>query len=135
MEQGIVCIAQNLFDVLIAISMEEQAQGLMYIEPPAPNMVFAYPEPKINKFWMARTPSPLDIVFCCQGKVSQLHVGQPYSTAIIGDDKPSDLIIEFPQGMVDKCGIKIGHTVELVKPTTTELHKIIAEQHFYFCKL
>ena len=50
METGIICIGLNLFDVFIAISEEEQSKGLMNIDPPTPNMVFAYDKPKINKF-------------------------------------------------------------------------------------
>lgn len=135
MENGTVCIGFNLFDTLLAISEQEQSRGLMYINPPAPVMSFIYDSPRINKFWMANTKAPLDIVFCHQGKVSQLHVGEPFSTEMIGDNKFSDLIIELPYGTVDKSGIKIGHSVGLVKPTSDELHKIFAEKYNLFIKI
>lgn len=129
MEQGYVFIHNNVFPTLLAISAEEQRQGLMYQEWPPPIMSFIYTEPRINKFWMHNTPSPLDIVFCHAGKVSQIHAGEPFSTAMIGDNKFSDLIIELPHGTVDNSGIKIGHAVGLVKPTPEELRQIIAQKY------
>jgi uncharacterized membrane protein (UPF0127 family) len=134
MENGYIYISNNIFPTLLAISETEQQHGLMGQQWPPPVMSFIYTEPRINKFWMHQTPSPLDIVFCHQGKVSQLHVGEPFSTDMIGDNKFSDLIIEFPYGTVDKNNIKIGHSVGLVKPTPEELHKIIAEKYHLFVK-
>jgi uncharacterized membrane protein (UPF0127 family) len=134
MENGYVYIHNNVFPTLFAISADEQSRGLMFQEWPPPVMSFIYAEPRINKFWMKNTPSPLDIVFCCQGKVSQLCYGEPHSTSIIGDDKLSDLIIELPHGVVDSSGIKIGHPVGIVKPSPDELRKIIAEKYYLFVK-
>jgi|SRR5579885_2037277 len=134
MENGYVYIHNNVFPTLFAISADEQSRGLMFQEWPPPVMSFIYAEPRINKFWMKNTPSPLDIVFCCQGKVSQLCYGEPHSTSIIGDDKLSDLIIELPHGVVDSSGIKIGHPVGIVKPSPDELRKIIAEKYHLFVK-
>jgi uncharacterized protein len=135
MEKGYICIGNNIFPTLLAISEPEQQRGLMEQQWPPPVMSFIYTYPRINKFWMHNTPSPLDIVFCHQGKVSQLHIGEPFSTEMIGDNKFSDLIIEFPHGTVDKSEIKIGHSVEIVKPTPEELRKIIAEKYHLFVKI
>lgn len=135
MEKGYIYVHDQVFSTLLAISAEEQARGLMYVDPPAPVMSFIYDHPRINKFWMANTKAPLDIVFCCQGKVSQLHVGEPYSTRVIGDDKDSDLIIEFPRGTIDTTGIKIGYKAGIVQPTPEELRKIIAQKNHQFVKM
>jgi uncharacterized protein len=134
METGYVYIHNNVFPSLLAISEEEQGKGLMGQEWPPPIMSFIYAKPKVNKFWMKNTPSPLDIVFCHQGKVSQICYGEPHSTAVIGDDKFSDLIIELPHGTVDFSEIKIGHAVGLVAPTEDELRHIIAEKYHDFVK-
>lgn len=134
MENGYIYISNNIFPTLLAISEAEQQRGLMGQQWPPPIMSFIYTEPRINKFWMSNTPSPLDIVFCHQGKVSQLHVGEPFSTEMIGDNKFSDLIIELPYGTVNSNNIKIDHSVGLVKPTLKELHKIIAEKYHLFVK-
>jgi len=134
MEQGYIYIHNNILPTLLAISEEEQQRGLMNQEWPPPVMSFIYAEPRISKFWMHNTQSPLDIVFCYKGKISQLHVGEPFSTEMIGDNKFSDLIVELPYGTVDRMDIKIGQSIGLIKPTSEELHKIIAEKYHLFVK-
>jgi|SRR5271155_4798770 len=128
MEQGYIHIANNIFPTLLAISWEEQSQGLMNQEWPPPVMSFVYPYPQVNRFWMKSTPSPLDLLFCCAGKITQICYGEPNSTRMMGDDRPSDLVIELPHGTVCESGIKLGHSVGLVKPTHEELKKIIAKK-------
>ena len=134
MEKGYVYIHENIFSSLLAISEEEQTQGLMYVDPPAPVMSFVYGSPKVNKFWMKNTKAPLDIIFCHAGRVSDIFYGEPYSTSIIGSDRPSDLVIELPYGTVESVGIKIGQTAGLVKPSNDELGKIIAQKTGLFIK-
>lgn len=128
MNSGYIHISNNIFSTLLAISEEEQQYGLMGQVWPPPVMTFVYASPKINKFWMKNTPSPLDIVFCSNGQVTQICLGEPHSTAIIGDDKFSDLVIEFPRGTVVSSDIKLGHHVGVVRPTKAELKKIIIEK-------
>lgn len=134
MENGYIYINNNIFPTLLAISEEEQSRGLMYVDPPAPVMTFIYGEPRINKFWMANTKAPLDIIFCHGGKVSEICFGEPHSTRVIGSNLFSDLVIELPHGIVGSSQIKIGQAVGLVKPTTDELRKIIAEKYHLFVK-
>lgn len=114
MKEGYVCISNNVISTLLAVSELEQSVGLMQQPWPPPVMSFVYDTPKVNKFWMHNTPSPLDIVFCCKGKVTQICYGEPYSTSMIGNNDFSDLVIEFPHGEVDKLGIKIGQSVDLI---------------------
>ncbi len=133
MEQGYIYIHNNIFPTLLAISAEEQAQGLMHQEWPPPVMSFVYESPGVNRFWMKNTPSPLDIVFCHNGKVSEICYGEPHSTKAVGTQL-SDLVIELPHGTVDSVGIKVGHPVGLVAPTLPQLKKIIAEKSRHFVK-
>lgn len=114
MKNGFVSINNNIFEVVLAVSEREQEVGLMNLDAPAPNMAFVYDHPRVSKFWMHNTKIPLDIVFCCNGKVTQICYGEPYSTTMIGDNKFSDLVVELPHGLVDKTGIKIGHPVDLI---------------------
>lgn len=129
MENGYIYIDNNIFPSLLAISDFEQSVGLMKQSWPPPIMSFVYNYPKINKFWMHNTESPLDIVFCCNGEVTQICKGEPFSTKIIGDDKLSDLVIEFPYGTVSSSEIYLSNKVGLVKPTIKELKKIILEKY------
>lgn len=125
MKSGYIHINDNVFSTLLAISAEEQARGLMGQEWTPPVMSFIYAKPQINKFWMYNTPSPLDIVFSNNGEITQICKGEPYSTSSIGDNKFSDLIIEFPYGTVEKADIRIKHKVGLFKPTHEELKHLI----------
>lgn len=134
MEQGYIYIHNNIFPTLLAISVEEQAKGLMYVDPPIPNMAFVYGSPQVNKFWMANTKAPLDILFCHAGEVVQICKGEPYSTSVIGDDRLTDLVVELPFGTAFASGIKLGHKVGLVKPSMDELRKIIASKYNHFVK-
>jgi len=129
MENGYIYVHNNIFPTLLAISSDEQAKGLMFEPYPPPIMSFIYGSPRINRFWMKDTQSPLDIVFCCKGQVSQICKGEPFSTTMVGDDKPSDLVIEFPYGTVKTSDIKLGHSVGLVKPKLEELKSIIAKKY------
>ncbi len=133
MEQGYVYIHNNIFPTLFAISSEEQEKGLMYQEWPPPVMAFIYESPRVNRFWMKNTPSPLDIVFCRDGKVAEICYGEPNSTKVVGSQL-SDLVIELPHGTVDSVKIKVGQTVGLVAPTLSQLKKIISEKSHHFVK-
>lgn len=115
MKTGIVCIGNNVFETFLACSEQEQQIGLMYMEPPTPNMTFVYTKPQINKFWMKNTVAELDILFCNNGIVTQICKGEPYSTAPIGGNEFSDLVIELPYGTVKKLSIKIGSSVTLLR--------------------
>lgn len=128
MNKGYIYIDNNIFPTLLAVSEEEQQRGLMEQSWPPPVMTFVYSSPRVNKFWMKNTPSPLDIIFCSKGKVSQICLGEPYSTSVIGDNKFSDLVVELPYGTVITSGIKLGHQVGVVTPTSDELKKIIVEK-------
>ena len=126
MREGYLYISSNVFPTLLAISEQEQQRGLMEVSWPPPVMSFVYPVPRVNRFWMKNTPSPLDIVFANRGEITQICMGEPYSTAAIGDFKDSDLVIEFPLGTVLSSDIKIGNKVGIISPTKDELKKILA---------
>jgi uncharacterized membrane protein (UPF0127 family) len=135
MESGYIHIANNIFPTLLAISWEEQAQGLMGQAWPPPVMSFIYINAQVNRFWMKNTPSPLDLIFCHQGEVKQICFGEPNSTTMLGDNQLSDLVVELPFGTSYSSGIKLGHQVGLVKPTHDELKKIIAEKYLGIIKI
>jgi uncharacterized membrane protein (UPF0127 family) len=107
-------IGNTEFPTLLAITPEEQERGLMHHkEWPPPVVSFVYGSPRINHFWMNHTPLPLDIIFTCNGKITSICSGIPYSTALIGPNTPSDLVIELPAGSAKEHNIKIGDTVSL----------------------
>ena len=115
MKEGYVYIGENIFSTLIALSEKEQEQGLMWQEYPPPIMSFIYAYPKVNRFWMMNTPSPLDIVFSCHGEITYICQGIPFSMEALGNFIPSDLVVELPQGMVDTLNIKVGQKIGLIR--------------------
>jgi uncharacterized membrane protein (UPF0127 family) len=108
-----VIIAGKKIPTILAITTDEQESGLMYKKWPPPVMSFVYATPRINKFWMKNCISPLDIVFSNKGQIISICAGEPNSTRVIGDDKPSDLVVEFPAGTCKAFDIRVGHTIEL----------------------
>ncbi len=124
MKTGFICIGDNVFSTLLAISEIEQRKGLMNIVAPVPVMSFLYSKAKVNKFWMANTPSKLDIVFCLNKRVSQICTGNPYDFSTIGSDEDSDLVIELPYGTVKSKNIKIGQKVDFLKDTKDLLNSL-----------
>jgi uncharacterized membrane protein (UPF0127 family) len=117
MKKGYVHILDNVFETLLAVSSDDQERGLMGISWPPPVMSFVYDKPKINKFWMHNTPSPLDIIFCKDGKINQICKGEPHSTQIIGKDILSDLVIELPYGTCKILNIKVSDSANLLNST------------------
>jgi len=102
----------------VAITYEEQARGLMFQKDPQP-MVFVYAVPSYNQMWMKNCPVGLDMVFALRGKVVGVRSGLPHSTALIGVESLSDLIVELPAGQAKTLGIKSGDVItsRLSEPT------------------
>lgn len=116
-------IAGKKIPTVLAITHDEQEKGLMYQKWPPPVMSFVYTSPRINKFWMKNTPSPLDIVFANNDKIISICSGKPYSTELIGDNRISDLVVEFPAGTCNAYEIKVGDPIGL-ECSETSLMKI-----------
>lgn len=135
MKSGYAFIGDNVFPTLLALSEEEQSQGLMYLDPPTPIMSFVFAAPKINGFWMRNCQAPLDIVFCHQGKVSEIAYGEPHSTRIIGGHFFSDLVVELPAGSVQSSQIILGQSAGLISPSIQELREAMSKNNGQFLRL
>jgi uncharacterized membrane protein (UPF0127 family) len=109
-----IILDNNIFDTLLAITSEEQAQGLMNKSWPPPIMTFLYKNSDIRSFWMYKTPSPLDIVFCNNNKIIHIAQGEPNSTKLIYSLYPCSLVVELPQNTCNSQNIKIGSNVRLL---------------------
>lgn len=123
-----ICIGTSEIPTELAITEQEQCHGLMFRTNLPPAMAFIYGKPQINRFWMKSTPKPLDIVFCHQNHIVDIQVGKPYSTALIGGNYLSDLVIEFPEGTCKAKNFQVGDSVSL-KLSNTILRKIFATTH------
>ncbi|WP_411352806.1 DUF192 domain-containing protein [Leisingera aquaemixtae] len=103
---------QTAFQVEIADSEAERAQGLMFREdlPRGAGMLFVYGQPQPAAFWMKNTLIPLDIIFLDQqGRVTSVH-----SNAVPGDLTPIPggdqvfAVLEINGGLARRYGISAG---------------------------
>lgn len=106
-------IINNLeIPTLVAISAEDQKNGLMGIKNP-PIMIFIHNKAKNINMWMKDTPAPLDILFCNNNIVTDIKHGVPFSLDKIGSSQLSNMIVEMPKGLSDKLNIKIGSKIKI----------------------
>lgn len=111
-KSGKILIGDNVFDTELAITADEQERGLMFVKEPK-IMSFVYEKPVINRFWMHNTPASLAIIFSLDGRITNICKGEPFSTQLIGDYRPSDLVVEMPYGSCEKYGITAGQPIQL----------------------
>lgn len=99
--------------IVVAETDFEQQKGLMYRDIPI-GMAFPYKWAGRQMFWMKNVKFPLDIVFCYNNRITQIHKGEPHNLTLIGDNTLSDLVIELPFGTCAELGITIGDPVRIV---------------------
>jgi len=106
-----IYINEYIFPVKIAITPEEQSYGLMNCKEP---MIMAFPGKKqIKNFWMKDTILPLDLIFACDGVITDRQKGVPYSLENITSPHSSDLVVEFPEGVLDHFPISLGDKIHI----------------------
>lgn len=110
MEQTDIKIGNKEFEVLIAITEEEKAEGLQNVEELEDNegMLFIYDESQHVDFWMKDTDIPLDIIFINDElEVISVKPGTPNSEDFISEDNVL-YVLEVLQG----SGIEPGEILE-----------------------
>jgi uncharacterized membrane protein (UPF0127 family) len=103
------------FDIELALTPPQMAQGLMYRRTLAADagMLFDYGDPQSIAMWMKNTFIPLDMIFVGKdGKVVGLHErAVPMSLDTIESKVPAKAVIEVNAGTIGRLGIQIGDTV------------------------
>jgi hypothetical protein len=103
------------FTVELAISPEDQAQGLMYRRslPRDAGMLFDFGRTRPAEFWMKNTLIPLDMLFiAADGHIADIHErAVPLSEATIESKVPVRAVLELNGGTVSRLGIKPGDLV------------------------
>lgn len=103
------------FDVELAVTQEQQRQGLMYRQrlPADAGMLFLYPAARPVTFWMKNTVIPLDMLFIGDdGRI--LHIAEraiPGSTATISSMQPARAVLELNGGTAARLKIQVGDRV------------------------
>jgi uncharacterized protein len=108
------CIALEVAD-----TPEKQSKGLQ-LRPPLPalrGMWFPYSPPSLARFWMHRTPEPLDMLFVQGGRVVAIEAHtQPclrLPCRSYGPDQEVDGVLELAAGQAEALGIKVGTPVRI----------------------
>ncbi|MGK2910644.1 MAG: DUF192 domain-containing protein, partial [Sphingobium sp.] len=104
------------FDVEVAATPEEQAQGLMFRKELAADrgMVFAMKPPRTASFWMKNTVIPLDMLFIApDGTIAFIGANRkPYSREPASAGVPVSGILELRGGRASELGIAEGDKVQ-----------------------
>lgn len=103
------------FDVEIARTPEERAQGLMnreHMEEDA-GMLFVFEQPGERYFWMKDTPLSLDIIFIDEtGEILRIAAATtPFSEKIIPSRGEALYVLEVLAGTSEKLGFDVGDKV------------------------
>ncbi|GAA4254755.1 DUF192 domain-containing protein [Azospirillum formosense] len=103
------------FDVELAETPAQQAQGLMFRETMAADagMLFTYNRPQPASFWMKNTLIPLDMIFIgSDGRIVNIHANAvPQSLDAVNSAGPVKGILEINGGMSARLGIRPGDRV------------------------
>lgn len=103
----------------VADEPREQALGLQLRPklPPLRGMWFPFPRPTPARFWMHRTPEPLDMLFVAGGRVVALEVAASPCPRLpcpsYGPGVPVDGVLELAAGQAAAQGIAVGTAVRI----------------------
>lgn len=104
------------FNVLIADTPAEQAQGLMNVPqmPVLAGMLFIYPAPRSVSFWMRNTLIPLDMLFAApDGTILSIHENAvPRDDTSIPGGAGVQYVLEINGGMAARLGISVGDVMQ-----------------------
>jgi uncharacterized membrane protein (UPF0127 family) len=103
------------FKVEVALTPEQQAQGLMFRKELNPDggMVFPMSPPRTASFWMKNTVIPLDMLFIQpDGTVAMVAANtKPYSREPVSAGVPVSGVLELAGGRAAELGIGQGAVV------------------------
>ncbi len=98
-------------DTQLALTPEQHEIGLMFRKemPPQEGMLFVFPRPSKQCFWMKNTILPLTVAFISDdGTIANLEDMKPQTTDSHCSIKPVRFVLEMNQGWFAKKGIKAG---------------------------
>ncbi len=103
------------FDIELALTPEQQAQGLMYRPSLAADagMLFLYRPARQVTMWMKNTVIPLDMLFIAEdGEIVKIvERTVPFSLTNISSDRPVRGVLEINGGTADRLEIRPGDRI------------------------
>jgi uncharacterized protein len=112
-------LANQMFELEVAKTRQQQAMGLMYrtFLPPNRGMLFPFTPPQSVQFWMKHCILSLDMIFLREGKVIAIAPNTPPCKTdpcpVYGPKEPIDQVIEVRSGQAASIGLKVGAKVEV----------------------
>lgn len=104
----------------VADNDSSRERGLMGRGPLASDegMLFLFDQPSPQGFWMANTPSSLDILFLSRDSVvlNIARYTRPFSTETVWSEGPAQYVLELGAGMADRYGISPGDKLRWTWP-------------------
>lgn len=91
----------------------------LQLRPPLPagrGMWFPYRPAQVARFWMHRTPEPLDMVFVRNERVIALEAAAPcmrLPCPSYGPDEPVDGVLELAAGQARQLGLRVGSSLKV----------------------
>jgi uncharacterized protein len=111
---------RNSFQAELALTPQEQTQGLMYRKELGKNkgMLFVFSEVVQNPFWMKNTLIPLDILFIDSQKkiLNIVSMAVPQTTTPREPAGPYQYVLEIEGGRAQSLGIQPGDKVVFQLP-------------------
>jgi uncharacterized membrane protein (UPF0127 family) len=111
--------------IMVELADDEQKRqmGLMFRDSLEANsgMLFIFPEPKKQSFWMKNCRFPIDIAYIdASRRITDIVSMQPPESPFIPDDSlptypssvPVPYALEVPKGWFEARGIRVGATVK-----------------------
>jgi len=115
-----VCFKNNCFKVQLAITSEEQEQGLMFRKELKADegMLFVFSKEEEYPFWMKNTLIPLDIIWINQNKevvfISEnTQPCQKDSCDSINPNEKAQYVLEVKGGTSNNIGLAVGDKIEI----------------------
>jgi uncharacterized membrane protein (UPF0127 family) len=110
--------------LLEAPTSPQQFSWGLQLRPPLPplrGMWFNFKKPTRARFWMHRTPAPLDMIFLREGRVIAIEAEVPPCMTLpcptYGPDERSDGVVELGAGQANTLGIQVG-SAAAIEPTS-----------------
>ncbi len=125
MKKSEVMLGNTIFQVEVADNAQTRAKGLGGRDNLASGsgMLFVFPKSDQYGFWMKNMRFSLDMIFVQKDKIVDIIKNVPPPAAGTPDNKlavyksklPADQVVELNAGDVDKYGIKIGDSFQVIK--------------------
>jgi uncharacterized membrane protein (UPF0127 family) len=106
---------EAVFQVEVADTPAKRELGLQYRKDLAADrgMIFLFPAPSVQSFWMKNTPLPLDMIFIGSDRkiVGIVEQTVPFSLDPRSIGTPSQFVLEINGGLSKRLGIRAGDAV------------------------